>query len=238
MPSFPGSVFSAADRSAGQVIASAHMNAVQDELNAITDGYINGTARLNSSNLSVRGNSTLASTIVFGTIPYVLPSSGGSTGQVLTCVSTSGSTMGLEWRANASAEAIRLQLDAALDIANNTTLAVPWTNQIYAINSSLHSTATNPSRITPQSTGLFRCDLTTLWRSNNASTQYNCVVEDSSGGIIASFTQKIGNSVSVTAAGTKRYDVTGGYVRVVLRAVGDTNSVTASNETYFEMVKV
>ena len=103
MPSFPGAVFSAGTRSAGQTIGSAHMNAVQDELNAVTDGYLNGTARLNSSastlaSLDVNGNSTLASSVTFGSIPYVFPSSGGSTGQVLTCISTSGSTMRLEWR--------------------------------------------------------------------------------------------------------------------------------------------
>jgi hypothetical protein len=50
MASFPNSIFSPATRSAGQVIASAHMNDVQGELVAIEDGLRNGTAPLNSSN--------------------------------------------------------------------------------------------------------------------------------------------------------------------------------------------
>lgn len=128
MPSFPTSVFAPASRSAGQTIQPAHVNDLQDEVNAIEGGYLNGTARLNSSastvaslgvtgastiagrlvvssGLSVVGNSTLGSSMSLGTIPYVFPSSGGSTGDVLTCVSTSGSTMSLEWRTGASSAA-------------------------------------------------------------------------------------------------------------------------------------
>jgi fibronectin-binding autotransporter adhesin len=66
MANFPNSVTTFANRTSGQTIASAHMNAVQDEINALEDGYLNGTARLNSSNstvanLSVTGGSTLGS---------------------------------------------------------------------------------------------------------------------------------------------------------------------------------
>ena len=103
--SYPGSVKTFATRATGQTIDPSHVNDLQDEVNAIEAGLLNGTAPLNSSRstlvaLSVSGNSTLASSITLGTIPYVFPSSGGSTGTVLTCVSTSGSTMSLEWRAS------------------------------------------------------------------------------------------------------------------------------------------
>lgn len=124
MPSFPTSVFAPTNKSAGQTIQPAHVNDAQDEIVAIEGGYLNGTARLNSSastvaslgvtgastiggrlvvssGLSVAGNSTLASSITLGAIPYVFPSSGGSVGQALAIVSTSGSTIGLEWRAGA-----------------------------------------------------------------------------------------------------------------------------------------
>lgn len=107
MPSWPGSVWSPSNKSAGQTIDAGHVNDLQDEVVAIEGGYANGTARLNSSastvtSLSVIGNSTLASSITIGGRPYVFPSSGGSTGDVLTIISTSGSTMGLEWRASAA----------------------------------------------------------------------------------------------------------------------------------------
>lgn len=110
MANFPNSVTTFATRSAGQKVASAHVNALQDEVNAIEDGYLNGTARLNSSHstlaaLSVIGNSTLASSITIGTLPYIFPAAGGSTGHVLTIDSTSGSTMTLKWASGASSAA-------------------------------------------------------------------------------------------------------------------------------------
>lgn len=68
MAEFPTSakVFSA--RSNGQVVDASHINDLQDEVNAISDGYLNASARLNSSNstvanLSVTGGSTFAGKI-------------------------------------------------------------------------------------------------------------------------------------------------------------------------------
>lgn len=71
MPSFPTSVFAPATRSNGQTIDASHINSLQDEVVAIEGGYLNGTARLNSSAstlvaLSVSGGSTLATLQVNG----------------------------------------------------------------------------------------------------------------------------------------------------------------------------
>ena len=107
--SYPGAVKSFVSRNAGDVIQPAHVNDLQDEVNAIESGLLNGTAPLNSSNstmvhvsatagLNVVGNSTFGSTVTIGGIPMIFPSAGGSTGQVLTISSTSGSTLTLSWR--------------------------------------------------------------------------------------------------------------------------------------------
>ena len=108
--SYPGAVKSFVSRNAGDVIQPAHVNDLQDEVNAIESGLLNGTAPLNSSNstmvhvsatagLNVVGNSTFGSTVTIGGIPMIFPSAGGSTGQVLTISSTSGSTLTLSWAA-------------------------------------------------------------------------------------------------------------------------------------------
>ena len=172
MPSFPGAVFSAGTRSAGQTIGSAHMNAVQDELNALTDGYLNGTARLNSSastlaSLDVNGNSTLASSVTFGSIPYVMPSSGGSTGQVLTCISTSGSTMGLEWRDAVVSSAVyaRVNASTSLQVANDALTVVSFNNNRTITPASVHSTTTNPTRLTAPSSGMYVISGGVRWNS-------------------------------------------------------------------------
>lgn len=64
MASFPTTNITYANRSAGQAIASAHINSLQDEIAAIELGYLTGTARLNAAgstvtSLSVTGGSTL-----------------------------------------------------------------------------------------------------------------------------------------------------------------------------------
>ena len=70
--SFPGSVKVFQTRSNGQVIDAAHVNDVQDEINAIEDGYLNSRAPLNTSNasvnnLQVNGNSTFVGSFTLST---------------------------------------------------------------------------------------------------------------------------------------------------------------------------
>lgn len=64
MANFPNSVTTFVTRNPGDTIPSADNNLFGQEINAIEDGYINGTARLNSSNstvnsLSVTNNCTV-----------------------------------------------------------------------------------------------------------------------------------------------------------------------------------
>lgn len=182
-----------------------------------------------SSGFDVDGNSTLASSITLGAIPYVMPSSGGSTGNVLTCVSTSGSTMRLEWRASAGTssnpDAVYLELEATQQIAANTTTAINWTAQTAITNSSMHSTATNSERVTPQSTGLYWVQATVRMREAG-STFVDVHIEDSSGTRIVHQDARVADGrIGLTANGLKRFDVTGGWVRAITRVVGSTNSL-------------
>ena len=78
MASFPAAVktFTTKSDGAGNTISASHVNDLQDEVNAVEDGYLNGTARLNSSGstmttLSVTGaaGSTMASVGLTSTSP-------------------------------------------------------------------------------------------------------------------------------------------------------------------------
>jgi len=100
--SYPTSAKVFTSRNAGDIVQPANINDLQDEVNAIEAGLLGGTAPLTSSNasvnnLSVAKNSTIGSSITIGALPYIFPSAGGSTGQVLAISSTSGSTMVLAW---------------------------------------------------------------------------------------------------------------------------------------------
>lgn len=81
MANYPTSVTSFSNQVAGGVIQPSHVNTLQDEVNAIEAGLLNGTAPLNSSNstvaaLSVTGGSTFVGSV---TISSNLQVSGNST---------------------------------------------------------------------------------------------------------------------------------------------------------------
>lgn len=54
MASYPSAVKTFSNRSAGQTIEASHINDLQDEVNAIEDGLLNGTAPLTCSNATVQ----------------------------------------------------------------------------------------------------------------------------------------------------------------------------------------
>lgn len=68
MANYPSSAPSFSAKTPGQTIASAHINALQDEVVAIGGGLLNGTAPLNSSNSTLArlsaGNSTISNLTV------------------------------------------------------------------------------------------------------------------------------------------------------------------------------
>ena len=120
MASYPGSVKSFTTRNAGDVIQPSHVNDLQDEVNAIEAGLLNGTARLNSSNstmvsLSVTGGSTL------GTVQ-----AGASTAASL--VVTGGSTLGTVQAGASTVTSLSVSGGstlASLDVAGGSTLGGP-----------------------------------------------------------------------------------------------------------------
>lgn len=73
MASFPDSIFSPASKNTGDTIQASHVTDLDGEVVAIEQGLRNGTAPLNSSNstltaLSVSGNSTFTGSVVFSSL--------------------------------------------------------------------------------------------------------------------------------------------------------------------------
>ena len=216
MATYPGAVktFTSKADGAGNTINASHINDLQDEVNAIEDGLLNGTAPVNSSritaaSLSVAGGSTFVGVM---SLPAV--------------------------------DAARLELAAALAVANNSTTAIAWTVQTLLTNSSMHSTVTAPSQVSFHSTGVYWCQATITWNAANSS-QYVLAVEDSSGAIIAydSYSQTssvVSGGLTMTAGGLKHVALLGAspWIRVVVRAIGSTNSVDATaGRTQFNVFK-
>lgn len=192
MPSFPDSVFAPANRSNGQTIDASHMNGVQDEVVALESGFINGTARLNSSVLNVTAGST------FAVRPVEPPPD---------AVRVSGLTAASTGDPGAAAN-------------------MSWATQDYITNSSLHSTATNSSRFTPQSTGLYHTVCQVRFSGNSSGFRESAIIDSSGGEVAVVRAAATGaDSIFVQAHGTKRFDVLGGFLRV---RVGQSSASTLS----------
>ena len=197
MANFPTSVYSPASKSAGQTITAAFFNDPDGEITAIEDGYLNGVARLNSSHstvaaLSVTGGSTLAGT---------LQVTGGSSFTV---------------RPVAPPPDVALVfLASTRTIGSSVNSTLGWLSQGILTNSSMHSTGTNPERLIPQATGVYRV-AAQLSVSENSTGFRQVIIRDSSGSQVAAQTQPAnavaGNGSLLQAVGLKRFDVVGGYV--------------------------
>jgi hypothetical protein len=141
MAQFPNAVVSFATKNPGDTIPSADWNSQNAEIVAIEDGYLNGTARLNSSNstvanLSVTGNSTIAGSLtVTGTI----------TGAIALSTIVTNNTQPRCRAFHASTQTLQ---------GNSSETALTFNSEDFNVGS-IHSTGTNPSRFTIQSTGVW-----------------------------------------------------------------------------------
>lgn len=209
MPSYPGSVISFTVKTAGQNIDPAHINDAQSEIEAIEAGLLNGTARLNSS-ASTLASLSVSGNSTFANRPIAPPP------DAVQVVATSTGTWGSSQFSTLS-----------------------WLAQEFATNSSLHSTATNPERLTPQSTGLYKFTAQVLVASPSSLVR-GLGVLDSSGLAIGYSRTANSTNLVLNVSGYKRFDVVGGYL--TCRVEGDgatTNSFsTGLSGTWFAMHKL
>ena len=137
--------------------------------------------------------------------------------------------------------AVRVQ-STIIDLTNNTTLAINWTQQTFAINSSIHSTGTNPQRLTPQTTGVYVvAAMLDLSQALTASTGgLRLQILDSSGGQVGH--SGIGGTFpnGVTAMGLKRFDdLTGSTQWVRVEAVmTDASTHSLSTNSWASLYKL
>ena len=231
MANFPTSVYSPASKSAGQTIQASHPNDLDSEVNAIEDGYLNGTARLNSSNstivnLSIAGNCTVAGNLIAGnstvgnlsitgscTAAGGLNSNGNST--VFRLSVTGESTFAIRPMLPPP-DAVKVFLASTRTLGSSAVSTIAWNAQEFLTNSSMHSTGTNPERLTPQTTGVYQFAAQTAY-SSNSTARIVLKFADSSGTIMARGPLQGASSLVqyVSVMGLKRFDALGGYVVVL-----------------------
>jgi hypothetical protein len=117
-----------------------------------------------------------------------------------------------------------------------------WTGQAILTNSSMHSTTTNPERLIPQSTGVYRI---TAQYTIAGVGDTNVVVEvgliDSSNSTIAVQRHLVSSvtNMTLTAMGYKRFDALGGYVLAKFSRGASTMSLSSGvGHTWFALEKL
>lgn len=210
MPSFPASVKSFTTKNAGDVIQNTHLNDLQDEVNAMEGGYLNGTARLNSS------GSTLATLSV----------SGGSTFAVRP--------------ATPPPDAAKVFLQSTVTIGTSGASTFAWTAQAFLTNSSMHSTTTNNNRLIPQSTGLYQVVAQMGLSTNSTGFRTLTIVDSSGTNIARTDIAANSGDVYMSAMGFKYFDALGGYAAAVGDFTGQStlSILSGVGATWFAMVKL
>ena len=233
MATYPGAVFTKANIVAGATSDPTDVNDLSAEITAIEDGLLNGTAPLTCSNATVNRLNVSASSTFAGAATFS------------TTVSFSTTVTFTARPVSPPPAAVRLGLQSVVDLTQNTTLAVAWTRQTFITNSTMHSTASNPSQLLPQSTGIYAISVgLTLSNNHGASTgRFAFDIEDSSGTIVGGASNNMvdlgGGNARVNVTALKHFDdlTATPWVRVVvINRDSSTNSL--STLSYVSMHKL
>ena len=234
MASFPDSVKSFTTKldGSGNNINAAHVNDLQDEVAAIEGGYLNGTARLNSSNstfanLSVTGGST------FGAV--------NAAGCTMTSLDVNGASTFSTRPVAPPPHAAVVFRESTYAAGSSGTSTIAWNAQAVLLNSSMHSTTTNPERLTPQSTGLYQVSAQVFASAGGVAVLRAVEINDSSQTVIAKIQLTANTPLAVmNITGYKRFDVLGGYAicRFLTDAASTQSLSSGVGETWFAMTKL
>lgn len=170
MAQYPSAVatFSAKADGAGNKVQASHINSLQDEITAIEDGLLNGSAPINSSRITAPSlqvtNSTISSLTVGVLTVTAVNNLSVSSGSTLTTLNVTGGSTLATLNVTTPCDAVRATNNAVTDVANNTYTVLSFNTHTFQVGASaLHSTATNSSRFYPQSSGLYTVVGNVLW---------------------------------------------------------------------------
>lgn len=205
---YPTGVFNPATRSNGQTIDAGHVNDLQTEVSAIETALL-GTI---THSVNVSGASTLATL-----------SAGAST---LTTLSVSGGSTFAVRPVMPPPALVKVTVTSSVTIASSALSTIAWTERAIVTNSSLHESTVNPSRLVPDSTGVWEV-IAQLGTNSPSSGMRAVSIIDSSGSQYGAC--RVTNSTKnlrLQAVAVKNFDVTGGYFTIVFETdAGSTHSL-------------
>ena len=229
MAQYPSAVISFTTKNAGDTIQPSHINTMQDEITALEDGLLNGTAPINSSRITAPSaqiaNCTISSlTVTSFTFP---------TNSTLTNVSITGdSSIAGDLYVTKRPPSARVSQSATVQFANNTETCLSFNTQTSVYPASMHSTTTNSSRLTAPSSGMYLISGHVLWNTFSSAGMRQVSLHKNDAVIIAADTRPAGVANAIWHSIATVYPL-GAADWVTLRVIqdsGSTGSVFATSE--------
>jgi len=231
MADYPTSVKTFTTKVADQVIDPAHVNDLQDEVNAIETGLLNGLAHdlnpLTDSSRSL-GSSALQWKNGYFSSLYV----GG--------VAVTG--------AGGTPNAVRVSLSTRTQIAATSTQTILWGNVVFDTSTGdMFDSTVSQEHLVPASSGIYQCRVQVAYdiSAQVASTgAFILSILDSSGDEVARYQERLNSTTlgAISAAGLKYFGSVAGstqWIRAsIYSAAGATVSLENNVTTFFEMVKL
>lgn len=224
MAQYPSAVKTFTAKSSGDTIQPAHINDLQDEVTALEDGLLNGTAPINSSRITAPsaqfGNCTISSLSVTS---FNFPTNSTLTnvnvtgGSTFAGLNVTGFSSLSDVRIASNPPAARVYQSALTNIGSGSTTRLTFNSQEFVSTTGMHSTTTNPSRVTLVSSGVWMIAGSVSWSVGSTAGDRLCRLVLNGASVLAA------NRVSaVTVA-----DVTEQSVSAIVRA--------ASSGSYVEL---
>lgn len=239
MAQFPTSAKTFTARSNGQAIDASHVGDLQDEVAAIEDGLLNGTARLNSSNSTVTNLSVLGGSTVAGALSV----SGASS---LASLHVTGASTFVVRPSMPSPSDVVILTGSTSQFANGASGGVSWPTETTLLNSSMHSTGSNPDRVVPQSSGTYAIDVAVSLAgafADPSTGTMDLIIKDSSGGTVW-FTRVTGTAggraPSIWATAKRRFDsiAAAPYLRVAFIQRGNSTNSLDGTKSFLSFTKL
>lgn len=250
MASYPNAVKSFTSKNAGDTIQPSHINELQDEVAALEDGLLNGTAPINSSRITAPAaqitNATISSLTVtsfnFPTASTLtnVNVTGGST--LATLNVTGGSTLS-DLNVTTNPTAARVTMSANLNTVSGSTTRLTFNTQVFA-SAGMHSTGTNPGRLIAPSSGVYVISGQVAWTTGSTSGYRRLRILIDGSSIVAQDTRNgDGDGIGAThqtVATVYRFASSGSYAELeVQQNSGSTLSIQPVGDgTVFAMAKL
>ena len=179
MASYPNAVKSFGTKNAGDTIQPAHINELQDEVAALEDGLLNGTAPINSSRITAPAaqisNATISSLTVsvmsitnLQTTASTTASLNVTSGSTMAALNVTGMSSMADLQVASAAPAVRVSNSANIAVGDASTTRLTFNTDVFASTSGMHSTATNSGRLIATSSGIYCITGTVTWAPNSS----------------------------------------------------------------------